>query len=91
VLAGEADLESAGRLREMLVAQIWREPRRLTVDLAGVEFMDSDAVRVLAVAAKLMREHGGDLVLARPSPRAAKVLSLLGVDQMITVVEWPEA
>jgi anti-sigma B factor antagonist len=87
VLAGEADAQSTGQLREMLVSQVWRGGRRLVVDVSRLRFVDSESVRVLVVAAKMLREQGGELVLMRPQTAVTKLLHLMGADQMITVGE----
>lgn len=91
LLAGEADMESAGRLRELLVSQIWRGERRLTVDVSELHFLDPSVVKVLAVAAEMLRERGGELVLAHPQEPVARVLRMLGADQVITMAEAPPA
>lgn len=87
VLAGEADAESAGQLREVLVSQVWRHGRRLVVDVSRLRFVDSESVRVLVVAAKMLQERGGELVLMRPQVAVAKLLGLMGADRVITVEE----
>ena len=85
VLAGEADIQSAGQLRELLVAQIWQYRRRLTIDVSELGFIDSSVVTVLVVAAKMLREQDGELVLLHPQERVAQVLTMLGADQVITM------
>jgi anti-sigma B factor antagonist len=85
VLCGEADLMSAAELSDALTAQVTGRAQHLTVDLSGLEFADSASVRALVLAGQTLRERGGTLVLAHPQPAVARLLSLLGVDQMITV------
>ena len=87
VLAGEADAQSAGQLREVLVSQLWRGGRRLVVDVSQLRYVDSESVRVLAVAAKMLREQNGELVLWRPQTAVAKLLDLMGANRVITVEE----
>jgi anti-anti-sigma regulatory factor len=43
------------------------------------------AIRELIQAHRAIRQQGGTLELARPQPVVATVLSLLGVDQILTV------
>jgi anti-anti-sigma factor len=47
--------------------------------------MDSTGVQVLLDIRVLMNEHGGKLVLARPQNTVARVLNLVGADQLIPV------
>jgi anti-anti-sigma regulatory factor len=42
---------------------------------------------VLVVAAQLLRERGGELVLLRPGAAVARVLEAMGAGQVITVVD----
>lgn len=87
VLTGEADAQSAGQLREVLVSQVWRGGRRLVVDVSQLRYVDSESVRVLVVAAKMLREQNGELVLWRPQAAVAKLLDLMDADRVITVEE----
>lgn len=84
-LSGEADLTSAAALSEALAAQVSGGARHLTVDVAGLRFADSASVRALVLAGRTLAERGGSLVLVRPQPAVARVLALLGVDQVIAV------
>jgi anti-sigma B factor antagonist len=84
-LSGEADTSVAGRLGEALNAQITADTRCLTVDLSGLRFADSAAVRTLIDAHLALKKQGGTLELASPQPLVARSLSLLGVDQVIPV------
>jgi anti-anti-sigma factor len=85
VLSGEADLASAGELSELLTAQLAGGVQRLMVDLSGLRFADSASVRALVLAGKTLRDRGGALVLARPQRAVARVLELMGVDQLLVV------
>jgi anti-sigma B factor antagonist len=68
ILSGEADLRSAGRLSELLTAQLATGVERLRVDVSGLSFIDSASMRALVLAARALRERGRVLVLARPQP-----------------------
>ena len=91
VLAGEADLTSAGELSELLAGQLAGGTRQLTIDVSGLRFADSASIRVLVLAARTLRDRGGGLVLLRPQRPVAKVLALLGADQMVTIRGGAEA
>ena len=83
-LAGEADLTTAVELNQLLAAQL-DGGTTVTIDLSGLQFADSATIRELIRAHHALAQRGGTLVLARPQPAVAKVLSLLGVDQILTV------
>jgi anti-anti-sigma regulatory factor len=42
-LAGEADVTNSGALRELLDAEVAKEPRTLVIDLSELRFMDARA------------------------------------------------
>ena len=84
-LAGEADLTTAVELSGALTAQLASGARHLVVDIAALRFADSASLRALALTAQALRERGGDMVLLRPQPAVARVLTLLGLDQMISM------
>ncbi len=84
-LSGEADLSVAGQLGDALNGQISGGARHLTVDLSGLRFADSAAIRTLIEAHLALDRLGGTLELAGLRPEVARTLSLLGVDQVIPV------
>ena len=85
MLSGEADITTVAELSETLTAQLASATRHLTVDLSGLRFADSAAIRELVMAGRELKDRGGGLVLANPQPAVARALSLLGVDQAIEV------
>ena len=85
VLSGEADWSSAGQLSELITAQLSGGAQQLTVDVSGLRFADSASVRVLVLAARTLKGRGGMLVLVRPQPAVARVLELMGADQLLVV------
>jgi anti-sigma B factor antagonist len=85
VLVGESDLTCAEQLGALITGQLAEGTRQLTIDMSGLRFADSVSIRTLALAAKTLRERGGNLVLLDPQPSVARVLALLGVDQMLTI------
>lgn len=87
VLSGEADVTSAGRLGEFLTAHLSGGAREIVVDVSGLRFADSASVRVLVLAGRTLRERGGTLVLLRPQPPVARVLELMGADELLDVRE----
>lgn len=84
-LSGEADLSTLGQLRDALNDQISGGARQLTIDLSGLRFADSSSIRVLTDAHLALRAQGGTLELVDPQPNVARILVLLGIDQVLTV------
>jgi len=90
-LAGEADISTTS-LRDALAAEVAAGPRLLLVEMSALTFIDSGATQMIITAYRALREQGGTLALVSPSTMVARVLGLLGVDQVIRVYgSIPEA
>ena len=84
-LVGEADVTNSDALREVLDAEVAKEPRTLIIDLSGLRFMDSSALHVILRANRAMDRLGGVLALAGPREPVAKMLRLTAADQLVPV------
>ena len=89
-LAGESDVYTYDQLRTALETEAAKGLALLVVDLAGLEFMDSTSVQVLLDIRVMMSDRGGKLALAAPQTTVARVLNLIGADQLIPVHETVE-
>ena len=85
VLSGEADVTNSGALRELLDAEVAKEPSTLVIDLSELRFMDSSALHVILRANRAMDRQGGVLALAGPRDPVAKMLRLTAADQLLPV------
>ena len=90
-LSGEADLTTVAELSELVTAQLSGGTRHLTIDASGLSFADLASVRVLVLAAGTLQQRGGGLVLLRPQRVLARMLEIMGADQMITIRGETEA
>ena len=83
-LSGEVDHHGARAIMEELNRQIDLElPRELTIDLAGVTFMDSSGIAVLLRAWRRGGELGGSVQVVNVPTQAAKVLKTAGLDKLM--------
>ena len=81
---GEVDHHSAKSMMEELDRQMELVmPRRLTVDLSGVTFMDSSGIAVLLRAWKRVGELSGEMSVTGVPDQPGKVLRAAGVDRLI--------
>ena len=87
VLSGEADATTAPLLRELLAKILDTGARLVTIDAAGLSFLDSASMRVLVLAARALHGRHGTLVLARPQPLVARLLEITGADRLFDVEE----
>jgi anti-sigma B factor antagonist len=75
-LRGELDLTSAPEFERELEAPAEPAPRRVVIDLSGLEFMDSTGLRALLAARDRVRNQGQQLILRRGSRQVQRVLEL---------------
>jgi anti-anti-sigma factor len=83
-LSGEADVTTHA-LRDTLGTEVAKRPQLLLVEMSGLSFMDSSALSVIIRAHRDLGGNDGKLVLVSPSAAVARVLSLVGADQVIRV------
>jgi len=81
-VAGEIDLDTAGRFRDAALSALTAAPKTLRLDLAGVSFMDSTGLHALMATKRRADLAGVQLVLTRPSPTVARLLDLSGLDRV---------
>ena len=86
-LVGEADVTNSDALREVLDAEVAKQPRTLIIDLSGLRFMDSSALHVILRANRAMDRQGCVLALASPREPVAKMLRLTAADQLVPVYQ----
>ena len=84
-VAGDVDMHTEGQLRDGLTRLSQPPGRQLVLDLSGVGFMASAGVAVLLEMSARIQGGGGTLVLASVHPMVARVLSLTGADQLISI------
>jgi anti-sigma B factor antagonist len=84
-LAGELDMATMPLVREALERECERRPRRLTLDLAAVEFLDSSAMNLLVAVHRRLRAEGSDLVLANPSEVVAYTMRIAQLHRSLTI------
>lgn len=82
---GELDLSTAPQLREALMGLASEQGAVVTVDLAGVTFVDSTGLTVLIGGLKRLRQCGGDLNLRSPAPGTRRVLEITGLTAVFAI------
>ena len=78
-------MTNSDALREVLDAEVAKQPRTMIIDLSGLRFMDSSALHIVLRANRVMDRQGGVLALASPREPVAKMLRLTAADQLIPV------
>ena len=87
-LGGEIDLANASQLRSDLFEQLPNTVRGAVLDLSGVSYFDSAAVRLVFELAETLRRHGQRLRLVVPRGSLAReVIEHVALDAVVPVDE----
>ena len=82
-LIGELDHHTAADLRGRIDAAVLScRPRRLTIDLARLTFMDSSGIGLIMGRYRLMHSLGGEVRVAGATPRMERMIRLSGLDKL---------
>ena len=88
---GLLNMAAAPELRQAIHDALDPAPRRILVDLAAVEFIDSSGLGALIAGLRAARDAGGDLRIAAPGPQVAMVLQLSNLDRVLISTPTAEA
>lgn len=86
-VAGELDMDTRAQLQDVLRDVVDAGARHLVLDFAGVTFMDSSGLGLLADVIKLLRHRGGRLCLAAVREPVRNVLVLSALDEVVGVYD----
>ena len=81
-LAGELDIAETLRLSTIVDGVLREGGLSIVLDLAGVTFMDTAGLTALVRASQRVQHAGGELSVVSVSPQVARVLALVGPDQL---------
>ena len=85
-LRGEIDHHSAVAVRTAIDDMIRSKcPHELIIDMSAVDFMDSSGLGLIMGRYALMKEIGGLLRVADPSPATEKIMKLAGMERIIKI------
>jgi anti-sigma B factor antagonist len=84
-VSGDVDLRSSPALRTELLNLLKSPPRRLIVDLTGVDYMDSSGVGTVVELKRLLERKGGKLVLCGLQERVRGVFEITQLDKFFTI------
>lgn len=85
-LSGEIDHHGArAMMRELEEAISASLPRRLTLDLSGVSFMDSSGIALLLRVHRHVSQYGGTMRVTAIPAQSRRVLDAAGVGRLISL------
>lgn len=79
ILAGDLDMASAGDLQSLVVRLCAEGARQVTLDVTGLNFMDSVGLQAILAAQSVCRDHGTALVLTQPQGSVRRVFEITGM------------
>ena len=90
-LTGDLDLSTAGQLEEELGGVERSGASTIVLDLRGLEFIDSTALRVVVGADSRARAEGRRLFLVRGQENVERVFRITGLDSRLEFVDEPSS
>lgn len=85
VLTGRFDVRSTFMVREVLYQHINSSSEDVIVDLSGLESIDATALKVLAVATRVMERDGRHLILRGCSPALRRIIALTRLRRLVQI------
>jgi anti-sigma B factor antagonist len=82
-LVGRLDMKNTLLIDSRFSAEVVSGASRVLVDLSGVEFLASIAIRLLVIGAKTVAARGGKMALCCTQPTVAKTLAVTGIEALI--------
>jgi anti-anti-sigma factor len=79
---GELDVETSARLSDEIAALCERGARWVTIDAAGLGFVDSTGLRAITQAGQLLTAREGQLFIEGLSPAMQRLLEISGLLDM---------
>jgi len=86
-VAGTIDIDTAPRLRELLIDLVSANSYQLIVNLERVEFLDSTGLGVLVGGLKRVRAHDGSLDLVCTQERILKIFRITGLTKVFGIYQ----
>lgn len=88
-LRGEIDMSNVDALEAQLADALEQTSHRMAVDLSGVGFCDSLGFSALIRCWRAATDTGREFVLIRPALPVRRILTMMGIDTVIGIVDEP--
>ena len=86
---GRLDSNTTGEIYDDMV-ELAQNNQKLIANLAGLEYMSSAGLRVILLAAKLMKPRRGELIICEPNKMVREVLEVSGFNSLIHIYATEE-
>jgi anti-anti-sigma factor len=88
---GRLDSISAPDFEQMVRARLAAGHRRLVIDLGALDYVSSAGLRVLLIAAKILKAERGQIALCRLADSVLEIFRISGFDRIFTILPTIEA
>jgi len=88
---GDLDANSSIQMDEKVQEQIDQEIYRIHIDCGGLQYISSAGLGVFISFLDELSERGGKFVFSNMSDNVRKVFQLLGLEQLVTIVDAESA
>jgi anti-sigma B factor antagonist len=82
---GSLDINSAPQLAEEIDKIVASKPKKVTVDLSGLDLIDSSGVAALVKLYKGIRGHGGAVAMLGARDQPLAIFKLLRMDKVFNL------
>ncbi len=89
-VGGELDMADADQVAQVLVDAAAAGRPILRLQLSGLTFADSSAIKAIILGAKAAEQRGVIYQLLNPHVRVQRLLQVTGLNKALTVVHEPE-
>jgi anti-sigma B factor antagonist len=86
-LSGELDIATVPRVEAALNATLTNDICQLTIDMTGLQFVDSSGLRMFIVLDKRAQQEGWTLRLIPPGEQVLSIFRVSGVEENLPFVE----
>jgi anti-anti-sigma factor len=90
-VSGELDIATVGQLEAEVGSVLAQGIRALVLDLSGLTFIDSSALRLFIVLGERSAEEDWQLSMIRPSGQARSIFQISGAEEHLPFIEDPGA
>lgn len=88
---GELDIATVAQLEREVGAMLARAARHLIIDLRGLTFIDSSALRLFIVLGDRAAGEDWELSLIRPAGQALSIFQISGAEERLPFIDDPGA
>ena len=86
-IVGELDMADGEQVGKVLIDAAQARKPIIRLDLAGLTFADSSAIKAILMGAQAAEEHGVTYELVNPHDRVRRLLEVTGLSNVLTIVD----